>query len=181
MQKCILNNIKNTIRLHEDQLGTWKNPVNERGSIKHCWLNNCVMITMDINTIKSMSWSHKDNYPSQNEPFEKAHTERWSILLLSVWLLEAKNCWKCHLQVEMSRSSCLKKPSLYISHALSYIKALCFSHRAALEQSMSAFVFSLQGSVWFWFIFLLLFIFSVWSAVSHSLLRACGHNAIVRL
>lgn len=36
MQKCILNNIKNTVRLHEDQLGTWKNPANERGSIKHC-------------------------------------------------------------------------------------------------------------------------------------------------
>lgn len=32
------------------------------------------MITMDINIIKSMSWSHKDNYPPQNEPFEKAHT-----------------------------------------------------------------------------------------------------------
>lgn len=124
MLKCILYNIKNTVRLHEDQLGTWKNPVNEGGSIKNCWLNNCVMITMDINIIKSMSWSHKDNYPPQNEPFEKAHTQRWSILLLSVWLLEAKNCWKCHLQAEMSRSSCLKKPSLYISHALSYIKAL---------------------------------------------------------
>lgn len=34
------------------------------------------MITMHINIIKSMSWSHKDNYPPQNEPFEKAHTER---------------------------------------------------------------------------------------------------------
>lgn len=36
MLKYILYNIKNTVRLHEDQLGTWKNPVNEGGSIKNC-------------------------------------------------------------------------------------------------------------------------------------------------
>lgn len=155
MLKCILYNIKNTVRLHEDQLGTWKNPVNEGGSIKNCWLNNCVMITMDINIIKSMSWSHKDNYPPQNEPFEKAHTQQWSILLLSVWLLEAKNCWKCHV-VPVKK----QKPSLYISHALSYIKALCFSHRAALEQSMCAFIFSLQGSVLLLFFLCLICSFS---------------------
>lgn len=168
MLKCILYNIKNTVRLHEDQLGTWKNPVNEGGSIKNCWLNNCVMITMDINIIKSMSWSHKDNYPPQNEPFEKAHTQRWSILLLSVWLLEAKNCWKCHLQAEMSRNSCLKNLPC-ISLTLSLTLKLCFSHWAALEQSMSAFEVSYY------------YFFCVWSAASHSLLRACGHNAIVRL